>query len=67
MLSGAGKGVPSAVMPKGVEHEALRVGRVEAVAVDVPSAVMPKGVEHPSRSIAAAMMSRAVSRDAERR
>ena len=35
--------LPTAVMPKGVEHASASVGAINAM---LPTAVMPKGVEH---------------------
>ncbi len=60
--------VPSAVMPKGVEHRWRRASVRREVGDAVPSAVMPKGVEHlnTGRAMTSPML-RAVSRDAERR
>ncbi len=59
--------MPSAVMPKGVEHHPRRPlddGHAQGV---VPSAVMPKGVEHTNDPAEGVSLLRAVSRDAERR
>ncbi len=59
--------VPSAVMPKGVEHMASLA--LMRLITSVPSAVMPKGVEHFAVLVLDSLgtTAGAVSRDAERR